>query len=221
MMTFSINASSKAIMGELACVNYHNINSDLGREWLSEIFLNRLDNRIGNDLNIKAYAFICEQNTAMVKAKREVNIVTMEDIRNGAKGIPIEVLGDKGIIDDSVIDGLDTERTIKDLKFWAETILIDEGYNLLGALEEARSIAIIDSDRNSVQGDGVVGELKIVKRLKSLVIKYKDHETDCGDFGDTLIQVINNYEMLNSYCLKKYGNKIFSVDFGFRKVECM
>lgn len=79
MFSFSINRE----------VDFTNISlvpeTQLGREWLSEMYLKALNGSVTSG-NIDAYAYGCALNVEKNKVKREVPLITADELSAGYKG---------------------------------------------------------------------------------------------------------------------------------------
>lgn len=109
MLTFSINPDIYAFKG-----NY-TPHTQEGREWLSTMWENAINGKCDNNVDPDAYGYVCGENSMKVKVKREVQIVTVEEKEDGAKGIAESVLK---YFDDGLEDILNKEEIRENLRIF-------------------------------------------------------------------------------------------------------
>lgn len=154
MLTFSLNKTTTDVMGKVATIDCAT-NSDLGRQWLSEIYFNSLDGRVNDNVNVTAYGYACEQNTKMVKQKREVNLITVDEAADGVKGIADVVASyiDNNI--DSLIEASEFKYQMEQFIEMRDYLLIEEGVALDRLILQAKR-----------------ANEKAIKRLRDLITDY-------------------------------------------------
>ena len=129
MTTFSVNLSFMNCWEKLARMDFK-LGTELGREWAGEASLNLLKGRVGTDVNMQAYGYVCDKNVAMTKSKREVALLDTEELEKNCKGVANTVASsaDKNL--DRVIELADVKDFVDEFLFMRREILIEEGLDI-------------------------------------------------------------------------------------------
>ena len=129
MLTFSVNSNiDKEI--ENTPIFDQRPSSDLGRQWWSEVVFKTLDKKTDDNVNLDAYGYSCERNDKMTTSKKEVALLTVEEIDSGLRGVADTVAFylDRNV--DSIIESDEARTLVHDFMQVHEDLLLEEGVNI-------------------------------------------------------------------------------------------
>lgn len=159
MFSFSVNRE----------VDFTNIDiipkTELGREWMSEMYIKALNGAVTAG-NVDAYAFGCALNVEKNKVKREVPLITADELSAGYKG---------QLVDSFSADKASYEDAHR-LTFAVDDFEEDSSYaNALAQLEDIRPVIFnelhIDIANTLMCGLSTLNGS--VASLKNLIAKYE------------------------------------------------
>jgi hypothetical protein len=155
MLTFSVNKDIHQVF-RAGALSFTMPKTDEGRAWLSEAVVKALDDKTIEHVEADAWGYKCELNTKMAKGKKEVALLTVEELQMGQRGVADTIASylDRNI--DMMLDSSEAKAIIEEFLEMHDYLLIEEGVNLWKVLSLARS-----------------ANLKMVDKLKELVATYE------------------------------------------------
>lgn len=137
MLTFSVNKDINEVV-KAGVLTHAKPTTDVGRYWLSELWVKALDERVDDKVNVDAYAFACERNSKMTVGSKEVALLSVEELETGLRGVADTVASYLDVNIDTIINSSEVRTLIADFCEVHEMLLIDEGVNLWKVLKAAR-----------------------------------------------------------------------------------
>lgn len=168
MLTFSVNQDINDVVRQGGIADARPTN-EYGRQWWGEAWLKALDDRTDETINLDAYGFACERNTATSNGKRETALLTAEEVGDGLRGVASTVASYIDINVDMIVESSEISTFIAEFKTVNEDMMIEEGVNLWVVMTQARQMITPSVDR-----------------LRELVSAY--------DIGSTIQGVLSNPE---------------------------
>lgn len=136
MLTFSVNKSIDEAIRE-GILPLKNPTTQKGKEWWSVAVFNTLEGKASN-VNLDAYGYKCDENTRMVNNKKEVALLTVEDIESGQKGVADSIASYLDTNIDTIIEFSEVKTLTEEFIEMYEYLLIEEGVDLWKVFCKAR-----------------------------------------------------------------------------------
>lgn len=161
MLTFSLNPSTEEVYEAGSIIAKRKPTSTLGRQWLSEAFIKRLAGKVGEEMNVDAYGYVCNENTKLGQLRDPLPLLTLDEMESGYVGIPHN-LSDGGDFVRRLVEDIDFNLsfTLSRFEYFQDLIAIQEGINLQRLL----SLLLM------------AGKPKLLLKLKKLISKYEMHD---------------------------------------------
>lgn len=122
---------------------------------LSEMYIKSVEGKLESTENIAAFGKAIERNNRLAKQKREISVLTEEDLKQGFSGINEAVLFE--MVDYLKIeDNIDIIDEIEQFSDLVEKLLIEEGVNLITLIQLSLTC-----------------NLEALNRLQDLIIRFK------------------------------------------------
>lgn len=154
MVSFSVNPDT--YQAHRAVMKMRNpLGSQVAREWVGEAFCRATMGAVREDTDMGAYGAVCEKNTMLATSKREVQVVSSEDMDDGARGVADVVFNYVDSNLDSIVDSEEVRYFVGQFIDMRDYLLVEEGCDLYTVFIRAR--------------DGVT---RSIARLRDLIEKY-------------------------------------------------
>lgn len=138
MLTFSLNARDKEIMRTIGSIDFK-LHNEVAREWASELYTKALDGRVTEDTNAIAYGSGCKKNQTMNKAKKEVTMLSVEELKeNGGKGVADTVAQYVETKIDDIIESDEIRYVVSQFLDMHEYLYIEEGVDIWVLIQKAK-----------------------------------------------------------------------------------
>lgn len=137
MLTFSVNTNINKVILDNTFTD-EKPTTELGRAWLSEVWLKAAEEKTDENINIDAYAYSCEKNTKMAVSKKEVAMLTTEEMQNGGRGVADTVARFVDTNVDAIIESSEVRTLVTEFMEVYDQLIIEEGVNLWKVIQLAR-----------------------------------------------------------------------------------
>lgn len=136
MLTFSLNKSDNEARRVVATLDFR-LNSEKACEWASTIFENALNGRVTSDTDVLAYASGCERNQKMSKAKKEVNVLSVEELNETSQvGVADTVFQYTHDYLESIIESDEINHAVAEFIDMRDYLYIEEGLDIWVLLQK-------------------------------------------------------------------------------------
>lgn len=161
MLTFSLNARDKEIMRTIGSIDFK-LHNEIAREWASEIYTKALNGKVTEDTNAIAYGAGCNKNQTMNKAKREVTMLSVEELKeNGCKGVADTVAQYVETKIDDIIESDEIRYVVGQFLEMHEYLYIEEGIDIWVLIQKAKRMVKTQTLNNT-----------IMEKLKRIMTEY-------------------------------------------------
>lgn len=147
---FSINKPDEEVFEgtkvALGCHEEIRVSSNRAKEWQSEIIFAYLEGRVGDYVNVEAFAVKCDENQLYTKISRENNFIDSSELTKGFRGVTDSSIysgsrrNEKNNVD-CYIEKLaqEEERPARRAEFeeFYEVLAIEQGINLRSLISKA------------------------------------------------------------------------------------
>lgn len=170
MLTFSVNKDINEAFNN-GTLSFTMPKTEEGRAWLSEVIVKALDDKTSDHVEVDAYGYTCELNTKMAKGKKEVALLTVEELEMGQRGVADTVASYLDMSIDKIMDSSEVKTLIEEFLEMYDYLLIEEGINIWKVLSLARN-----------------ADKRMVDKLRDLVVSY--------EMGSLIEGIFRNQECL-------------------------
>ena len=144
MLSFSVNPNIHNV--DLGSIDF-SAHDDVSREWLGEVYCKAVENNIGLDVSLTAYAYKCQQYTQINVEKREVAILSTNEYEAGYRGVTDVIASyiDENI--DNIAESDEIISTVEQAIELQDYFMVEEGISFWRVLSLAKQGCKVSIER--------------------------------------------------------------------------